>query len=139
GPAKPARDWAEQAFGRVRLRDRRDRERLFTVARDFYAQAGANIPQACQSRARTKAAYRFFEHKGVKIDTILSSHYHSTMERIAREKTPVVLAVQDTTSFNYDITRTWKGWGRLISMSTARKAFSCTTPWPIPPRERRWA
>src|SRR6266545_4730407 len=55
-------------------RGRQDREQLFTVARDFYAQPGANIPQACQSRARTKAAYRFFEHKGVKIDTILSSH-----------------------------------------------------------------
>ena len=43
-----------------------------------------------------------FEHKAVKMEAILSSHYHSTMERIAREKIPVVLAVQDTTSFNYD-------------------------------------
>jgi hypothetical protein len=112
-PPKPARDWAQQEFGRVRLRDRRHRERLFTVARDFYAQPGANIPQACQSRARTKAAYRFFEHKGVKMDAILSSHYHSTMERIAREKTPVVLAVQDTTSFNYDTHADMQGLGPI--------------------------
>jgi hypothetical protein len=110
---KPARDWAQQEFGRVRLRDRRHRERLFTVARDFYAQPGANIPQACHSRAKTKAAYRFFKHKGVKMDAILSSHYHCTMERIAREKTPVVLAVQDTTSFNYDTHADMEGLGPI--------------------------
>src|SRR6266508_4492422 len=99
---KPPRDWAEQEFGQVRLRDRRHRQRLFTVARDFYAQPGANIPQACHSRAKTKAAYRLFQHKAVNMEAILSSHYHSTMERIAREKIKVVLAVQDTTSINYD-------------------------------------
>ena len=112
-PAKPPRDWAEQEFGHVRLRDRRHRERLLVVARDFYAQPAANIPQACQSRAKTKAAYRLFEHKAVKMDAILSSHYHSTMERIAREKIPVVLAVQDTTSFNYDTHADMEGLGPI--------------------------
>ena len=112
-PPKPPRDWAEQEFGYVRLRDRRHRERLFTVARDFYAQPAANIPQACQSRAKTKAAYRLFEHKAVNMEAILSSHYHSTMERIAREKIPVVLAVQDTTSFNYDTHADMEGLGPI--------------------------
>jgi hypothetical protein len=110
---KPPRDWAEQEFGYVRLRDRRHRKRLFTVARDFYAQPGANIPQACQSRAKTKAAYRLFEHKAVNMEAILSSHYHSTMERIAREKIPLVLAVQDTTSFNYDTHADMEGLGPI--------------------------
>jgi Domain of unknown function (DUF4338)/Transposase DNA-binding/Transposase Tn5 dimerisation domain len=112
-PPKPPRDWAEQEFGHVRLRDRRHRERLCSVARDFYAQPGANIPQACQSRAKTKAAYRLFEHKAVKMDAILSSHYHSTMERIAHEKIPFVLAVQDTTSFNYDTHADMEGLGPI--------------------------
>lgn len=101
-PARLPQDWAEEEFGQVRLRDRRHRERLCVVARDFFVRPEANIPQACQTRAKTKAAYRFFEHKAVKMDTILAAHYQSTMERIAREKIPVVLAVQDTTSFNYD-------------------------------------
>jgi hypothetical protein len=112
-PPKPPRDWAEQEFGHVRLRDRRHRERLLVVARDFFAQPAANIPQACQSRAKTKAAYRLFEHKAVKMDAILASHYHSTMERIAREKIPVVLAVQDTTSFNYDTHADMEGLGPI--------------------------
>jgi Domain of unknown function (DUF4338)/Transposase DNA-binding/Transposase Tn5 dimerisation domain/Transposase DDE domain len=112
-PPKPPQDWAEEEFGAVRLRDGRHRKRLFTVARDFYAQPAANIPQACGSRAKTKGAYRLFEHKAVSMDAILSSHYHSTMERIAREKIPVVLAVQDTTSFNYDTHADMEGLGPI--------------------------
>ena len=114
-PAKVGRDWAEAELGRVKLRDRRQRERLCIVARDFYAQPGANIPQACQSRAKTKAAYRLFGHKALSMDAILSSHYHSTMERIAREKIPVVLAVQDTTSFNYDTHPDMEGLGPIAT------------------------
>jgi hypothetical protein len=112
-PAHPPQDWAEEEFGQVRLRDRRHRERLCVVARDFFARPAANIPQACQSRAKTKAVYRLFEHKAVKMDTILAAHYHSTMERIARERIPLVLAVQDTTSFNYDTHVEMEGLGPI--------------------------
>jgi hypothetical protein len=112
-PPPPPCDWVEQELGHVRLGDLRHRQRLYTVARDFYAQPGANIPQACQSRAKTKAAYRLFEHKAVKMDSILASHYRSTMERIAREKVAVVLAVQDTTSFNYDTHADMEGLGPI--------------------------
>jgi hypothetical protein len=112
-PPKPPGDWAEEEFGTMRLRDGRHRKRLFTVARDFYAQPAANIPQACGSRAKTKAAYRLFKHKAVSMDAILSSHYDATMERIAREKINVVLAVQDTTSFNYDTHADMEGLGPI--------------------------
>lgn len=112
-PAKPPKDWAEEEFGQVGLRDRRHRERLCVVARDFFARPQANIPQACQTRAATKAAYRLLEHKAVKMDTLLAAHYHSTMERIAHEKIPVVLAVQDTTSFNYDTHAEMEGLGPI--------------------------
>jgi len=112
---KPPQDWAEEEFAKVGLRDRRHLKRLFTVARDFYAQPQANIPQACGSRAKTKAAYRFFKHKAVSMNSVLCSHYHSTMERIAREKIKVVLAVQDTTSFNYDTHADMEGLGPIGS------------------------
>lgn len=112
-PAKPPQDWAEEEFGQVRLRDRRHRERLCVVARDFFAHPEANVPQACQTRAKTKAAYRLFEHKAVKMDILLTAHYQSTMQRIAREKIPVVLAVQDTTSFNYDTHADMEGLGPI--------------------------
>jgi len=96
--AAPA-DWAEEEFGGARLGDERLRQRLLTLARDFYAQPQAPLPQACQSRAKTKAAYRFFDHPDTSMEILLAPHYEATRKRVAAEK--LVLAVQDTTSLNY--------------------------------------
>ena len=92
-------DWAEEEFGNRSLGDRRLDKRILTIARDFYARPQANVPEACGSRAKTKAAYRFFDHEKTTMDKILTSHYESTTKRIEKEK--IVLAVQDTTTLNY--------------------------------------
>lgn len=94
-----ALDWADEEFGTASLGDERLEKRLLTITRDLYARPQANIPQACQGRAKTRAAYRFFEHSESTMDNILASHYDATLSRVAKEK--VVLAVQDTTSLNY--------------------------------------
>jgi hypothetical protein len=96
---QPAEDWTEEEFGAARLPDRRLRQRLRTLAADFFAQPEANIPQACGSRAKTKAAYRFFEHKELKMEDILAPHREATLQRMAAQK--VVLAVQDSTGITY--------------------------------------
>lgn len=96
--AAPA-DWAEEELGGARLGDERLRQRLLTLARDFYAQPQATLPKACQSRAKTKAAYRFFDHPDTSMEILLAPHYAATRKRVAGEK--LVLAVQDTTSLNY--------------------------------------
>lgn len=93
-------DWAQQELGRAKLGDARLEARLIKLARDFYAKPRAQIPQACGTRAKTKAAYRFFDHEHTSMDAILQSHYQATAERAGRE--PIVLAVQDTTSLNYN-------------------------------------
>lgn len=92
-------DWAEEEFSRADLGDGRRVERLITIARDFYTRPQANIPQACGSRAKTKAAYRFLESKSTTMEKIQKSHYEATVTRIGKEK--IVLAVQDTTTLNY--------------------------------------
>jgi len=92
-------DWAEDEFGQADLGDRRLTKRLVSIVRDFYARPQVSVPQACQSRAKTKAAYRFFEHPHVSMDKVLEQHYESTLGRVSQEG--VVLAVQDTTSLNY--------------------------------------
>ena len=103
-PAAPGRprpvpqDWAEQEFGGAGL-DQRLNRRLLVLARDFYARPQAQIPEACQSRAKTKAAYRFFKHEDTEMDVLLEPHYRASQQRIAQQ--PVALAVQDTTSLNY--------------------------------------
>lgn len=93
-------DWAQQELGRAKLGDARLQARLIGLARDFYAKPRAQIPQACGTRAKTKAAYRFFDHEHTSMDVILQSHYQASAQRASREA--VVLAVQDTTSLNYD-------------------------------------
>jgi hypothetical protein len=98
---KEPSDWAEEEFGKAHLGDLRLTNRLMVIARDFYGKPQSNIPQACQSRGKTKAAYRFLDNKESNMENILSSHYESTHKRIKEEK--VVLVVQDTTSLNYSL------------------------------------
>lgn len=93
------KDWAEEELGGARLGDRRLSRRLCEIARDFYARPQAQIPQACQSRAKTKAAYRFFQHPETQMDVLLEPHRQATTRRMAQER--VVLCPQDTTSLNY--------------------------------------
>lgn len=107
-------DWAEEEFGRARLPDARLGKRLLGVARDFFGKPQANIPQACGSRARTKAAYRFFDHPDVTMDVLLPSHIAATHERLRAH--PVVLAVQDTTTLNYSTHPATDGLGPLQSL-----------------------
>jgi hypothetical protein len=92
-------DWAEKEFGGARLNDERLSKRLLTVARDFYDRPQANIPEACQSRAKTRAAYRFLGHPKVGMEKLLEPHYEATLKRISQEQ--IVLVAQDTTSLNY--------------------------------------
>ncbi len=95
----PAEDWPGEEFGQIDLGDRRRTNRLVTIVGDFWARPESSIPQACQSLAKTKAAYRFFDHPEITMDKILQPHYEATLDRLKEEK--VILAVQDTTTLNY--------------------------------------
>lgn len=95
----PGADWAVQELGAAKLGNKLRSRRLIELAHDFYARPQANIPQACGTRARTKGAYRFLAQKDLSMQQILAPHYERSAERAAQEK--VVLAVNDTTSFNY--------------------------------------
>ena len=110
-PSAVAQDWAEQEFGGCALPDARLRTRLLTLARDFYARPTASLTQACSSRAKTKAAYRFLDHEHTTMDTLLQPHYRSTQARMRGER--VVLAVQDTSSLNYTAHAATQGLGPI--------------------------
>jgi len=92
-------DWAEEELAEAQMGDRRLNKRLVSIAQAFYARPQANIPQACETRAETKATYRFLDHPETSMETILKPHYQATVARMSREA--VILAVQDTTSLNY--------------------------------------
>ncbi|MBE0481704.1 MAG: IS4 family transposase, partial [Dehalococcoidia bacterium] len=109
-PESP-KSWAEEEFGTVRFYDNRLKSRLYTIAQDFYDCPEANIPEACSSKARTMAAYRFFQNPKVTMDTVLTPHTEATVERIRDHK--LVLVPQDTTSLNYSTHPMTEGLGPI--------------------------
>jgi hypothetical protein len=111
---QPGQHWTEQECGRAQL-PKRLRERLQVITRDFFASPTANIPQACGSWAKAKAAYRFFKNPKVSKEFILEGHFQETAARVAEE--PVVLAVQDTTFLDYSTHPQTKDLGPIGSKS----------------------
>jgi hypothetical protein len=91
--------WAAQEFAEAELGDERRTRRLVELAEVLAQKPGASLPGACGSRARLKAAYRFFDNEAIEPQDILQSHVEATISRVAR--VPVVLAVQDTTELNW--------------------------------------
>ncbi len=117
----PPMDWAEEEFGRANLADARLEGRLVSLARDFFARPQANVPQACASRAKTKAAYRFFDHPRVTMDQLLDAHIASTRDRVRQH--PVVLAVQDTSTLNYTTHPATEGLGPLHTIDDVTRGL----------------
>lgn len=114
-PREKYDDWAQEEFGEAGLHDERLNRRLLTLAHDFYERPQANLPQACQSRAKTRAAYRFFDHPKITMDKLLQSHYEATLKRISEEK--IILVVQDTTTVNYSAHPLTEGLGPISPKS----------------------
>jgi hypothetical protein len=110
-PKASLSDWIGREFKLVDLGDRRLNERLQQIAVDLSRNPQASIPQASGTWARTKGAYRFFDHARVKAETILAGHQVATLERMASQKT--VLLVQDTTALNYACQERDSGLGSL--------------------------
>jgi hypothetical protein len=92
-------NWMEEEFGTAALGDKRLAQRLMQLGEAFFAMPTANIPQACATKAATKAAYRFFDNDQVSMDAILQPHYEATRQRIGNH--PIVLVAQDTSTLNY--------------------------------------
>jgi hypothetical protein len=87
-------------FSNAKLGDRRLTERLGHVAQALAEQPEVSIPKATGNWGQACAAYRFFDNEAVQFDQIVAAHAVHTRERAAAM--PVVLAVNDTTSLNYD-------------------------------------
>ena len=93
-------DWADHEYGRQRHPDGRLRERIKRMGRAWLTHLGAALPVVFPDKAERKAAYRVLSNDRVTMEHILESHQAAMAERCARER--VVLAIQDTTTLNYD-------------------------------------
>ena len=113
-------EWAKDELGNVSLGDRRLNNRFLKIAYDLSNKPIEPINKACEDWAHTKAAYRFFDNNKISTDKILKPHIEQTHKRISNY--PFVLALQDTTSFNYTNHPKTKGLGKIGHGSRVKDA-----------------
>jgi hypothetical protein len=113
--------WAEEEFATIDLNDARLNRRCQKLAGELGQQPTAQINQACEDWADSKAAYRFFDNPAVTPDNVLEPHSQRTVERMKDH--PVVLAVQDTTFLNYTHHPETQGLGEIGRKSQHQRGF----------------
>ena len=113
--------WAAEEFAQVELKDGRLNWRCQELATVLGQQPDAPINQACEDWADTKAAYRFFDNKKVTPGRILAPHQQRTVGRMGQHG--LVLAVQDTTFFNYTHHPHSEGLGEIGNKKQKQRGF----------------
>lgn len=108
-----AQDWASQEFADIELGDQRLNGRVKRVAQMLYEKPESSINRACDTWTETKAAYRLFDNAKLSPEKIREAHRQKTIERMSAHE--VVLAIQDTTFFNYDDHESKTGLGLIHS------------------------
>ena len=94
-----SKDWAKRDFEHTDLGDQRLTQRLVKISQKLIDSPESHINKACGDWGDTKAAYRFFQNQNVDYQDILNAHAIRTKMRCETEQ--VVLAIQDTTYYNY--------------------------------------
>jgi len=92
-------EWTTNEFSSANLGDERLNKRLEKISNRFAKSPLSPINHACDDWTETKAAYRFFRNDKIKYQEITKSHIAATKERC--RDIPTVLAIQDTSFFNY--------------------------------------
>lgn len=105
--------WAQDELASVDLGDKRLDKRIRKICDSFYQRPMSSINEACQSWKDTKAAYRLFENEKLTAHKILLPHREATVERVKNYET--VLAIQDTTFFNFSQHKKKRGMGSIES------------------------
>lgn len=113
--------WAAAEFADVELNDERLNRRCQELAIALGQQPTVPINQACEDWADTKAAYRFFDNHNVTPSRVHAPHQQRTVERMRQH--PLVLAVQDTTFFNYTHHPQTEGLGAIGNKKQHQRGF----------------
>jgi hypothetical protein len=124
--------WAALEFADVELQDARLNRRCQELAVALGQQPSAYINQACEDWADTKAASRFFGNpKKVTPTGISTPHQQRTIERMRQH--PLVLAVQDTTFFNYSHHPQTEGLGEIGTKKQQQRGFGLHSTLAVTP------
>src|SRR5258708_6026625 len=90
----------DQEFFDLDLGDERLNRRFVTVLDDISRHPGRSLYAACETSAKSKAAYRLMDHEHFEPENVWQAHREQVIERMRSEE--VVLLLQDTTSCNFE-------------------------------------
>ncbi len=93
--------------------DRRLDRRLDVLTEQLSVIPVANLPQTLTNWAELKAGYRFVNNPNVSHDGIIEIERRATVARVAAVPGEILLAVQDTTAFNFGHRAAVEGLGVL--------------------------
>ena len=131
---KPQTDevsWASDEFAHSKLKDDRLNRRCQKLAATLGHQPTAPINQACEDWADSKAAYRFVANPHVTPGDLLLPHRQRTVERMKGHQ--VVLAVQDTTFFNFTHHPATQGLGAIGTQGQNQRGFGLHSTLAVTP------
>ncbi len=103
--------WAARECGSAALGDARLTQRLVSITSALAEHPESSLPATLGEWPETKAAYRFLDNQKVTVKAIYNAHREATVERARGQS--VLLAVQDTTIFNFTLHRTTEGLGPI--------------------------
>src|SRR5262245_25733441 len=102
--------WARAEMAGAWLWDGRCRRSLVRISHRLGEQPGASLSAACGASLR-HAAHRLFAHPQTTVPGLLAGHVAQTVHRCGEHD--LVLAVQDTTAFDYSGHQQTAGLGPL--------------------------
>ena len=106
-------DWAEAEFGSIDLGDARCRRRLVSSFACLLSSPGKSIPLCTGSIAAARAFYRLLDHELLTDTLIFDTHRAGVLRRAQASGVEVFLAIQDTTTFNFDTRKSLEGLGSI--------------------------
>lgn len=117
--------WASQMAGLADFNDQRLNDRFCSVLSIFASKPVDSIPQACDSKAQSKACYRFLSNKRVSAERLLAPLVQHTVSSLRGQAT--VYAIQDSTSLNFSELKSAIGLGPLNDSIYAKGLHLHTT------------
>lgn len=108
--------WSVQNFETCQLRNRARNQRLIKIAQQLIRRSEGSLPDQTESWADCKAAYRFFDTKGISYQNIIEPHCRRTRESCQPGEVKLILC--DTTEIDFTSLRKTTGLGPIGNGNT---------------------
>jgi hypothetical protein len=103
--------WVETELAELNLGDKRRNERIMHMVERIAEKPKGSIPRIFNTHAEMTAAYRALRSEAIEPEAICEAAIQACLERVKGEK--MVLAIQDTTTFNFTSHPATEGTGPL--------------------------